>query len=143
MRWLRRAGVGFRAQLVGQHGLRHRYCWWLLLLLSQAGPAAAQVALSGSVRDSLTRQPLPFASVFLANTTYGTTTDAQGHYRLAGMPSGTYALTVSYLGYALRQQPVVLTNEPLVVELQWPAATQALAEVVVRSHPHHAEDFSS
>lgn len=82
--------------------------WLLLLVLSQAGPAAAQVALSGTVRDSLTRQPLPFASIFLANTTYGTTTDAQGRYRLAGVPGGSYTLAASYLGYALRQLTAVL-----------------------------------
>lgn len=140
MRGLLLGGGYFSARLVGPLGLRHCYYWWLLLL-SRAIPAAAQVAVSGTVCDSLTRQPLPFASVFLANTTFGTTTDAQGHYRLAGIPSATYALTASYLGYALRQQSVVLSGESLVVRLQLPAATQALAEVVVRPHPHHAEDY--
>lgn len=113
----------FSARPVGSFGLHHRCYWWLLLLLSQAIPTAAQVAVSGTVRDSLTRQPLPFASVFLTNTTYGTTTDAQGYYRLTGMPNGPYALTASYLGYAIRQPPVVLSSEPLVVELLLPAAT--------------------
>ncbi|MEJ7659882.1 MAG: carboxypeptidase-like regulatory domain-containing protein [Hymenobacter sp.] len=42
----------------------------------------AQAGLSGTVRDSVTRQPLPFASVFLANTTLGATTNEQGHYVL-------------------------------------------------------------
>jgi hypothetical protein len=141
MRRLLPRWVGVPTRPAGQSWLRRRCYWWLLLLLSQAGPAVAQVVLSGTVRDSLTRQPLPFASVFLANTTHGTTTDAQGHYRLAGMPTGTYTLTASYLGYALRQQPVRLATEPLVVDMQLPAATQALAEVVVRPHPHHAEDY--
>lgn len=121
---------------------RRPWLYWLLLLLgSQARPAAAQLIVSGMVRDSLTRQPLPFASVFLANTTYGTTTDAQGRYRLTGLASGTYALTASYLGYALRQQPVQLSSESRAVDLLLPAATQTLAEVVVRPHPHHAEDY--
>jgi hypothetical protein len=134
--------TGLLAQLASWSWLRRRCCWWLLLLLSHAGPALAQVAVSGTVRDSLTRQPLPFASVFLANTTYGTTSDAQGHYRLAGVPRGTYALTASFLGYALRQQPIVLTTEPQVVDLQLPAAAQALAEVVVRPHPQHPADYA-
>jgi hypothetical protein len=142
MRRLLRRRLGVPSEPAGRPCLRGSCYWWLLLLLSQAGPAAAQVALSGTVRDSLTRQPLPFASVFLANTTYGTTTDAQGHYRLAGVPSGAYALTASYLGYALRQQPIAVTTEPLVVDLRLPATSQTLAEVVVRPHPHHAADYS-
>jgi hypothetical protein len=142
MRRSLRRWVGSPGRSVGQPGRRPWLYWLLLLLGSQARPAAAQLAVSGTVRDSLTRQPLPFASVFLANTTYGTTTDAQGHFQLAGLPKGAYALTASYLGYALRQRPVVLAGESLAVELLLPAASQALAEVVVRPHPHHAEDYA-
>jgi hypothetical protein len=80
MRQPLRRWVGIPGRSVGQPGRRPWLYWLLLLLCSQARPAAAQLAVSGTVRDSLTRQPLPFASVFLANTTYGTTTDAHGHF---------------------------------------------------------------
>jgi hypothetical protein len=87
--------------------LRRR--WWLtLLLLLGLGqrPAAAQALIRGEVRDSLTQAPLSFASVFLANTTRGTTTDEAGRFSLPGVPAGTYDVVVSYLGYRLTRQSV-------------------------------------
>lgn len=104
-------------------------------------PAAAQVTLSGTVRDSLTRQPLPFASVFLANTTRGATTDAQGRYTLPGVPAGRYELAATYLGYQLRQRPVVVGSSPVQAEVALLPSAQQLAEVVVRPNPHREADY--
>ena len=114
---------------------------WLLALCWLSLPAQAQSTLSGTVRDSLTRQPLPFASVFLANTTRGTTTDAQGRYTLAAVPAGRYELAASYLGYQLRQQAVAVGAAAVVRDLDLPPAAHALAEVVVRPNPHREADY--
>ena len=114
---------------------------YFVLLLSSIRPVAAQVTLSGTVRDSLTRQPLPFASVFLANTTRGATTDAQGHYALPNVPAGTYELSATYLGYQLRQRPVLLGPRALVVDIAVLPAAHQLAEVVVRPNPNRAADY--
>ncbi|GAB3636111.1 hypothetical protein GCM10027422_17010 [Hymenobacter arcticus] len=104
--------------------------------------AAAQVTISGTVRDSLTRQPLPFASVFLANTTRGATTDAQGHYALTGVPAGHYELAATYLGYQLRQRALVVAAGAVgPFDMALPPAAQQLAEVVVRPNPHRAADY--
>lgn len=103
--------------------------------------AAAQATLSGTVRDSLTRRPLPFASVFLANTTRGATTDEQGRYTLAGVPAGHYELAATYLGYQLRQRPLVMTAEAQQADLSLPPAAQSLGEVVIRANPHQAADY--
>jgi hypothetical protein len=113
----------------------------VLFLLLLPGLAAAQATLTGTVRDSLTQQPLPFASVFLANTTRGTTTDAQGHYSLTGMPVGRYELTATYLGYQLRQRPLAITTGSITVNLNLLPSAQQLAEVVVRPHPPHPGDY--
>nr|WP_277881379.1 carboxypeptidase-like regulatory domain-containing protein [Hymenobacter cyanobacteriorum] len=112
----------------------------LLFLFSSLG-AAAQGTLSGTVRDSLTRQPLPFASVFLANTTRGATTDAAGHYVLAGVPAGRYELAATYLGYQLRQRPVAIGAGEQRQDLGLLPAAQQLAEVVVRPNPHREADY--
>jgi hypothetical protein len=116
---------------------------WLLCLLCGlwAQPAAAQVTLTGTVRDSLSRQPLPFASVFLANTTRGTTTDAQGHYALPGVPAGHYELSATYLGYQLRQRPLVVSSRAVQADVALLPASQQLAEVVVRPNPHREADY--
>jgi hypothetical protein len=117
--------------------------WWLLFLLCSlwGGSVAAQAALTGTVRDSLTRQPLPFASVFLANTTRGTTTDAQGRYSLPGVPMGRYELAATYLGYQLRQRPLAVSGRAVQADVALLPANQQLAEVVVRPNPHREADY--
>jgi hypothetical protein len=117
------------------------FCFFLFLSLISSFTAAAQATLSGTVRDSLTRQPLPFASVFLANTTRGATTDAQGHYTLAGVPAGRYELATTYLGYQLRQRPLVLGSSNRQVDIGLLPSAQQLAEVVVRPNPHREADY--
>ena len=116
---------------------------WLALLLSLLLlPATgwAQASISGQVRDSATQAPLPFASVFLANTSRGTTTDAEGRFRLPGVAPGHYDLGVSYVGYRLFSQPVNLTG-PLVLNPLVAPAAQQLAEIVVRPNPNREADY--
>ncbi|NML67772.1 carboxypeptidase-like regulatory domain-containing protein [Hymenobacter sp. RP-2-7] len=111
----------------------------LLLLLLPAWVGAQ--GISGTVRDSLTQQPLPFASVFVVNTTLGATTDEQGHYALPALPPGRYEVAAAFLGYRLRRQAVVVAAAPLTVNFALPPAAQALGEVVVRAHPALAADY--
>lgn len=114
---------------------------WVLLLWLLPSRVAAQASLSGTVRDSVTQQPLPFASVFLVNTTLGATTNEQGRYVLPAVPAGRYEVAATYLGHRLRQQPVVVGSAALTIDLALPPAAQALGEVVVRSRPALADDY--
>ncbi len=122
-------------------GLLARRCFaWLLALLLLPATCWAQASISGQVRDSVTHSPLPFASVFLANTTLGTTTDAEGRFRLPSVAPGHYDLGVSYVGYRLFSQPVNLTG-PLVLNPLVALAAQQLAEIVVRPNPNREADY--
>ncbi len=60
-------------------------------------PAAAQI--SGRVTSSQSNNSIAGASVFISNTTRGTTTDNNGNFTLNNIPSGMYELVVSALGY--------------------------------------------
>ena len=113
--------------------------FWLLGLLG-AHTARAQGSISGQVRDSVMHAPLPFASVFLANTSRGTTTDAEGRFRLADITPGHYDLGVSYVGYRLYSRPVIIAG-PLVVNPEVVPAAQQLSEIVVRPNPNQAADY--
>lgn len=68
--------------------------------------------------------------MFLANTTYGTTTDSTGHFALAGMPAGQYELMVSYVGYDLYKKTFDLRQSVTLTPGLQPAAQ--LDEVTVR-----------
>ena len=52
----------------------------LFLLLLISIPLSAQYVVQGVVTDSLTKEPLPYASVRLKDTTEGTTTGSDGRF---------------------------------------------------------------
>ena len=59
----------------------------------------AQLTISGRISDAEDGSPILGASVFIANSTAGTSTDADGNYRLQIPGEGSYLLTVSHVGY--------------------------------------------
>lgn len=64
---------------------------WHLSCLSQT--------LTGTVREKGTGLPLPFAHVFVNNTTIGSATDAEGRFRITGNFAGDIELVASFVGY--------------------------------------------
>ncbi|HEY7462213.1 MAG TPA: TonB-dependent receptor [Gemmatimonadota bacterium] len=80
---------------------------WLLVLACAAGgsglvaqEAAAGGRIQGKIVDSETGDPLVGAEVYVQGTQLGGLTDLDGKYELDGVPVGTQALRVLYLGYA-------------------------------------------
>ena len=76
----------------------------------------AEMEIKGTVVDAETKQPMPSASVYLDQTTKGTTTTADGTFVLKVL-SGNYNLIVSYVGYKPLSIPVNAQNNP-VMKLQ-------------------------
>ena len=112
---------------------------FLFLLLP--GLALAQGRLTGVVQDSVTHQPLAFASVFLANTTLGATTTEQGTFDFPKVPAGTYDVVGSYVGYRLARQSIKITDAPQQLTLRLAPTANQLGEVVVRPNPNRASDY--
>jgi hypothetical protein len=59
----------------------------------------SQYHVRGQIIDSETGKGVHGASVFIANTTAGTTTDLDGNYQLKFPGKGIYKLAVSHVGY--------------------------------------------
>ncbi|MBT1704611.1 TonB-dependent receptor [Chryseosolibacter indicus] len=59
---------------------------------------AAQGTISGRVTDGHTKEVLPGATIYIAGTTIGTTSDVNGEYLLRAS-EGEYQVEVSYIGY--------------------------------------------
>lgn len=114
-------------------------CYLALFGLLLPPAARGQIRLDGQVRDARTQQPLPFATVFLANTTHGTTTDSTGRFALADLPAGQYELMVSYVGYDLYKKTFELRQSLTLTPRLQPAAQ--LAEVVVRPAENRPADY--
>lgn len=57
-------------------------------------------SIKGKVIDAKTLEPLPFANVFLNNTTIGSVTNTNGDYLLKNIEQeGVYELVISFVGY--------------------------------------------
>ena len=68
-------------------------------------------SITGTVKDATTTQPVPFANVFIANTTIGTTTNEKGEFSISKVPLGTVIVSVSILGYEPTRQTVRAETE--------------------------------
>lgn len=95
--------------------------------------AKSQNTLSGTVLDSLTRNPIPFVNVFFANTTIGTVTDTAGNFTIRNFPSGKYDLTVSMIGYNPLMFSVDFSGGEQKITLYLTEQVVQLKEVFVRA----------
>jgi hypothetical protein len=74
------------------------YFFLTLLLILPAILFAQQAALSGKVTDKSDGSELIGVTIMITGTRFGTVTDEFGRYTI-NLPSGTYTINVSYIGY--------------------------------------------
>lgn len=81
--------------------------------------------ITGNITDNA-GNPLPYATVFIANSTLGCISDENGRYRLENVPYGQHVLVVSFVGYETYEKKLVINEErieqnvqmiPLIIEL--------------------------
>jgi len=65
---------------------------------------STSVTLTGKVTDEKTGKPLPFANVFINNSSIGTNADENGNYKLPDLAIGNIEIAVSFLGYETIKQ---------------------------------------
>ena len=97
----------------------------LLLLL----PLQLLSQLSGKVLDE-NGEALPFASVYVRNSTNGTAANAEGEYRLT-LERGTYEIVFQYIGYKQKIQPVTIADKPVRLNAQMEPTNLEISEVVI------------
>jgi TonB-linked SusC/RagA family outer membrane protein len=102
---------------------------WLLSLSQLL--AQTPLPVTGRVTDE-TGQSLPGVTVLVKNTSNGTTTNAEGVYRLS-VPAGTATLVVSYVGYLSQEIAINGGNgQPRsTIDVQLTPGDKTLNEVVV------------
>ncbi len=80
-------------------------CFFALHLV----PAPANTAsLIGTVRDSVTRAPLPYATVVLPELGRGDLTDLYGRFAVSDLPTGPVRIRISYVGYRTVSREIAL-----------------------------------
>ncbi len=107
---------------------------YLCAQMSEQTDNTSVITLRGKVIDQTTRNPIPFATIFLANTSIGTVTNNEGEFILKvpeSSPSKT--VTIAFMGYTtmnydindLKGKNNTLTMIPQVINIQ---------EVIVRTN---------
>ena len=106
------------------------------LLLTVSARAQNPGTVAGTVRDRATQEVLPGVSVTLDGTSFGTATDAEGRYRLTGVPAGAYNLRAAFVGYdpLLRADIAVSSGNVNTINLEINRGAQALGEVTVTAN---------
>ncbi len=88
--------------------IKRRQLLTLLLLLLPVLGFAQNKVVTGRVVDETTGEALPFVTIFITNTTIGTTTDDKGRFSLS-LPPGKHEIVVSMVGYGPIIYPVEIS----------------------------------
>jgi vitamin B12 transporter len=88
-------------------------------------------SITGRVVDEQTNKPLEKASVIIQGNNKGTVTDANGLFTIDNLPSGTYQLSFSIIGYATVTRTVELKDGPVYLDIVVKPQTGQLSGVTV------------
>ncbi len=102
----------------------------LLFLIGSVSFAQNMTTIHGVVRDSVTRQPIPFVTVQFEGTTIGSFSDEEGEFKLSNR-NNTTAVSISFLGYEtykLKIPPGRTTHKDILLKSE----SRQLEEIVVR-----------
>lgn len=86
--------------------------------------------VTGTVTDT-NGAPLPFVNIYVQNTTLGTTSNAEGDYRLNITRPGNYAITFQFLGFATKTVNASIEKLPFTLTIKMAEAATSLDEVLV------------
>jgi len=81
----------------------------LLLNISTTAIYAQNASISGSLTETATHNIIPGAHIFLDELKQGTVSDGKGMFVLNDIPSGTYHLEISSLGFQKQYQKVLIS----------------------------------
>lgn len=106
-----------------------------LVLISYAATAQLTQTIRGTVVDVVSKTPLPGATVVLINSDplVGSTTDADGNFKLSKVPVGTHSIRISFIGYKELVLPNITVNSGKEVVLNVPIEEDIMVmeEIVV------------
>ena len=87
-----------------------------ILILFTVKIYSQEIIISGTIKDKLTGERLPFANLKLSDSTYGTTADKDGYYILRLNP-GKYSIIISYIGYNSVTIEADVNNESIMKDI--------------------------
>ncbi len=111
-------------------------------LLATIATTANAGTIIGNVTDSLTNEALTGVSIIAAGTSYGTTTDIDGNYKLS-LPDGTYDITARYVGYKNAViKKLKISGNCAGIDLKLSPDGNMLAEITVTARARYDNEIS-
>lgn len=123
-----------------------------VLLLSSVAPApnvaavpasASAPALSGRITSAADSSPLVEARVTVVEAGRTVTTNLEGKYRITGLPTGVYVVSVSSVGFAPQARRVRFTNQEMALDFVLRPSLVELPPLQVTSTPGATDPLSS
>ena len=94
----------------------------------------------GHVLDAMTHEHMPFVNIYLKGTTYGTSTNDNGHYLLEHLPVGKHTIIVSFMGYKTIEQEVNLeANRSIEMNFTLEENSVLMKDVVVSANRYEVD----
>lgn len=87
--------------------------------------------ISGTLKDSVDKSGIEFATVYLKGEIFNASTDFKGRFYLDHIPQGTYTLIVNAFGYKISEQIIEITDQSVSVSLELIQQAINLAETIV------------
>ena len=105
---------------------------FILFALSATPAHAQQGTIAGTVVDSTTSETIPGVNVVINDLDAGAATGANGQFSISGIPTGTYTLQASFVGYTTKALSVdVQAGQTTNVTIEMVPAAVELQDVVV------------
>ncbi len=105
-----------------------------------AATGLAQPAIKGQVVSATTGAPISGCSIFITNTSLGTTSDKEGYFELAKAPAGQHELIVSSIGYETKVYPFHSSALPMRLTVEMKQKIDVLNNVVIESYVEEGWD---
>ncbi len=102
-----------------------------LILFLPIITVAQNIAVTGKISSADTKSPIAGASVFLSNSSFGTSTANNGTFTLNGLKPGQYSLIVTTIGYEDYTQILAVNTAPVNLNIELRPKTVQLKEVVI------------
>jgi TonB-linked SusC/RagA family outer membrane protein len=102
------------------------------LAFSAGGALAQQGTITGTVIDASSSRTLPGVNVVVEELGVGAATDAEGQFRITEVPTGSYTLSATYVGYQRKTVSVtVREGETTTARIRLQRSAVELDDVVV------------
>lgn len=114
------------------------FTYTLLILFTNLSVAFQSTGtISGYVKDAKTQEGIPGATVILQGTQLGNITDINGYFKIENVPTETYAVQVSFIGYETEVKFGVVVRSGGTPDLNFELkeSVEELEEVVVVANP--------